>query len=140
MCKYYLPRVFSLIHERNRYASKALAGHKNCSSSSAIQAALPTFGFHKELTESMQATEATFSIASFHARPPQSRVEIAPGFLSPQAKPPISPKSVSVDGVFFPDSLQFIVLTNERSSLLPHGIHETIFLMSPWARYTGFVI
>lgn len=41
---------------------------------------------------------------------------------------------------FSPDSLQFIVLTKESSSLLPLCIHKTIFLMSPWARYTGFAV
>lgn len=63
-CKYYL----SLIYERIKYAIKALAGHKNCSGSSAIQAAPLTFGFHRRLTESMQATEATFQLhLSMHA-------------------------------------------------------------------------
>lgn len=61
LCKYYI----SLIHERIKYASKALAGHKNCSRSSAIQTALPAFGFQKEFTESMQATGATSQLHLF---------------------------------------------------------------------------
>lgn len=139
LCKYYLPH--SLIHERNKYANKALAGHKSCSRSSAIQEALPTFGFQKELTESMQATEAPSQLHLAHVCPPQSRAEIAPGFLSPQPKPLLSPKSIGVEGDFFsPDSLQFIVLTKESSLLLPLGIHENTFLISSWARYTGFTI
>lgn len=136
----------SLVHKRINYAIKALAGHKNCSRSSAIQAAPPTFGFHKELSESMQEAtsqlshRSNISIASFHACPAQSRVEIAHGFLGPQPKPPISPKLFGVEVIFFPwllaihsaDKWELIIATTWHS--------WNYFSHVSTSRYTGFTI